>query len=154
VSAKIRLPSLRHHKPSNQAVVTLSGRDVYLGTYGTPEAQRRYEQAVAEWPAGGRVAPAPKVQPHRGSTIAETLVPYVVRIIRYFRREVGSPTGEAENIQNALAQRRALYCIPCGGTGNAHRRGEPAWPPRVRSATINQTYRSESARSPRALLLD
>ena len=38
VSAKPRVPSLRHHKPSGQAVVTLSGRDVYLGPHGSPEA--------------------------------------------------------------------------------------------------------------------
>jgi len=30
-----RLPLYRHHKPSGQAVVTLSGCDIYLGSYGT-----------------------------------------------------------------------------------------------------------------------
>jgi hypothetical protein len=30
----LRTPSYRHHKPSGQAVVTLEGRDIYLGRYG------------------------------------------------------------------------------------------------------------------------
>jgi hypothetical protein len=29
-----RAPSYRRHKPSGQAVVTLSGRDIYLGKWG------------------------------------------------------------------------------------------------------------------------
>ena len=32
-----RLPSYRHHKPTGQAVVTLNGRDIYLGKYHTRE---------------------------------------------------------------------------------------------------------------------
>jgi hypothetical protein len=28
---KPRIPGYRHHKPTNQAVVTLKGKDVYLG---------------------------------------------------------------------------------------------------------------------------
>jgi hypothetical protein len=28
-------PSYRRHKPSGQAVVTLNGKDIYLGTYST-----------------------------------------------------------------------------------------------------------------------
>lgn len=107
--AKIRIPSLRHHKPTNQAVVTLSGRDVYLGTYGTTEAQRRYEAAVAEWLAGGRVAPPSKSKPDSGPTVAEALVPYYVHIDAYYRRKDGTPTGEAENIRNAIGYLRALY---------------------------------------------
>lgn len=30
---KPRTPSYRYHKPSGQAVVTLNGRDFYLGVY-------------------------------------------------------------------------------------------------------------------------
>ena len=51
VSAKIRIPSLRQHKPSGQAVVSLGGKDVYLGPYGSPESKRKYQQVVGEWMA-------------------------------------------------------------------------------------------------------
>ena len=30
-----KTPSLRHHKPTSQAVVTLDGRDFYLGKHGS-----------------------------------------------------------------------------------------------------------------------
>lgn len=30
-----RIPSYRHHKPSGHAVVTLGGRDIYLGKYNS-----------------------------------------------------------------------------------------------------------------------
>jgi len=50
----IRVPKYRLHKPSGRAVVTLGGRDVYLGEHGTRESRRAYDRAVAEWLAGGR----------------------------------------------------------------------------------------------------
>jgi len=52
-----RLPSYRHHKPSGQAVVTLSGRDFYLGRYGTQASRAEYNQLVGKWLAGGRCLP-------------------------------------------------------------------------------------------------
>ena len=35
---KNKLPSYRFHKGSGQAVVTLSGKDIYLGVHGTEES--------------------------------------------------------------------------------------------------------------------
>ena len=35
----VRNPSYRLHKPSGQAVVTLNGRDYYLGKHGTAESR-------------------------------------------------------------------------------------------------------------------
>ena len=34
----VRVPKYRLHKPTGLAVVRLSGRDLYLGPYGTPES--------------------------------------------------------------------------------------------------------------------
>ena len=53
-----RTPSYREHKPSGQAVVTLGGRDVYLGKHGTPESRAEYDRVIAEWLANGRQIPA------------------------------------------------------------------------------------------------
>ncbi len=33
---KLRVPKYRLHRPTGQAVVTLNGRDTYLGKHGTP----------------------------------------------------------------------------------------------------------------------
>lgn len=48
------IPSLRVHNPSGQAVVTIDGRDVYLGRQGSPEAQERYDRVIGEWLQRGR----------------------------------------------------------------------------------------------------
>ncbi len=36
------LPKYRHHRPSGQAVVTLSGRDIYLGPYRSQASRHEY----------------------------------------------------------------------------------------------------------------
>jgi hypothetical protein len=49
-----RIPSYRLHKPSNQAVVTLTGRDIDLGDFGSPESRVEYDRVIAEWLSNGR----------------------------------------------------------------------------------------------------
>ena len=49
-----RLPKYRKHKPTAQAVVTLSGRDFYLGNHGTARSKAEYDRLVSEWVANGR----------------------------------------------------------------------------------------------------
>jgi len=52
-----RIPSYRLHKPTSQAVVTLNGKDVYLGNHGTPMSRERYDRLIAQWLANGRKRP-------------------------------------------------------------------------------------------------
>jgi len=49
-----RVPSYRRHKPTGQAVVTLNGRDIYLGRYGTRASRAEYDRLIGEWLAAGR----------------------------------------------------------------------------------------------------
>lgn len=42
------VPTYRLHKASGQAVVTIDGRDHYLGTHGSAESHQRYAQAIAD----------------------------------------------------------------------------------------------------------
>jgi hypothetical protein len=51
---KIRVPSLRLHKPTGQAVVTLSGKDFYLGRYDSPDARQAYFKLLSEWKSTNR----------------------------------------------------------------------------------------------------
>ena len=39
-------PTYRLHKATGQAVVTLGGRDIYLGRHGTPESQAEYDRIL------------------------------------------------------------------------------------------------------------
>ena len=50
------IPKLRLHKASGNAAVMLDGKYLYLGKYGTAEAQERYDRLIAEWLAKGRRA--------------------------------------------------------------------------------------------------
>lgn len=52
---KPRIPSYRHHKPSGQAVVTLGGRDVYLGKHDTKRSREAYERVVLAYQAHGTI---------------------------------------------------------------------------------------------------
>jgi hypothetical protein len=52
-----RTPKYRHHKATGQAVVTLSGRDFYLGKFQSAESKRQYARLTSQWlEAGGVLA--------------------------------------------------------------------------------------------------
>ncbi|MAG31970.1 MAG: hypothetical protein CL908_13870, partial [Deltaproteobacteria bacterium] len=57
MTAKKRFPKYRLHKPRNRAVVTIDGRDIYLGTYESKKSYKRYDRLIAEWLVGGRHLP-------------------------------------------------------------------------------------------------
>ena len=52
-----RVPSYRRHRPSGQAVVTLGGRDFYLGRWNTKVSRAEYDRLIGEWLAAGRRLP-------------------------------------------------------------------------------------------------
>ena len=99
----LRTPSYRLHKPTGQAVVTLSGVDVYLGKYGSIESREAYDRAVAEWLASGR-------QPPRSDalTVNELIVRYLTWAMGYYRKN-GKETSEVSNTRNAIRTLRKLY---------------------------------------------
>src|SRR5205823_5557215 len=71
-----RTPSYRLHSPSGQAVVTLAGKDFYLGKFGSPGSRAEFDRLVAEWLANGRaLAPASGTGPP-DLTVNELLVAY------------------------------------------------------------------------------
>ncbi|HYF34291.1 MAG TPA: site-specific integrase [Prosthecobacter sp.] len=66
-------PAYRLHKASGRAVVTISGKDFYLGPYGSTESRREYDRLIAEWLVRGRQSATPQDK----ITIAEILVAYL-----------------------------------------------------------------------------
>lgn len=52
------IPSYRLHEASGQAVVTILGKDIYLGVHLSPESLLRYGEVIATYKSTGS-APLP-----------------------------------------------------------------------------------------------
>src|SRR5687768_11094937 len=100
------LPKYRSHRASGQAVVTLNGRDHYLGPYGTKASKAEYERLVGEWLAGGRRLSAAQAQ--ADTTIVELAAAYLSFAEGYYRKD-GEPTRTIERVRMALRILRRLY---------------------------------------------
>jgi integrase len=103
-----RIPSLRLHRPSGQAVVTLSGIDRYLGRFGSPEAKQAYDRLLGEWLAAGRPQTTGRVL-----TMAEVLADY----IEFARDYYAPPSRELEDILPALRPLKAYADEPAASFG-------------------------------------
>lgn len=49
-----RVPKYRHNKTTGRAVVTICGRDYYLGKYNSKESKQAYKRLIAEWESTGK----------------------------------------------------------------------------------------------------
>ena len=104
------IPSYSLHKRSGQAVVRLSGRDFYLGPFGSLESRERYDRFVAEWLANGRRPPEPKAKAPAddGLTIDELILRYM-EFARVHYRKNDAPTKELGNIKDSFRPLHQLY---------------------------------------------
>jgi len=82
----LRTPSYRHHKPTDQGVVTLNGRDFYLGRYNSPESRAEYDRLIAEWLTNGRTLPVAASGAGSDLTVNELLLRFVQWSEVYYRR--------------------------------------------------------------------
>jgi hypothetical protein len=73
--ASNRLPKYRKHRGSGQAVVTINGRDHYLGPHGTKASKLEYDRLIAEWLASGRSASFGA--PQHDITVVECIADYL-----------------------------------------------------------------------------
>jgi integrase len=98
-----RTPSYRKHQATGQAVVTLNGKDHYLGRYKSKASRDEYDRLIAEWLAGGRQLP----DPGHDLTMNELILGYW----RYAEDYYGftPERGDAACLRGALAVVRGLY---------------------------------------------
>jgi hypothetical protein len=47
-------PAYRKHRATGQAIVTLSGRDFYLGPHKSKASKQQYDRLIAQWRNAGR----------------------------------------------------------------------------------------------------
>ena len=99
---QVRIPRSHLHKHSGQAVVRLSGRDFYLGPWGTQKAEAEYQRVVGEWLACNGRLPATRAQTDKPElTISEMLSAFLDYAKQYYRRD-GQPTKEVERLKMAM----------------------------------------------------
>jgi hypothetical protein len=94
-----RVPSYRHHKPSGLAVVTLNGRDVYLGKYKSAASRTEYNRVIAEWMTVNGEAQAGDL------AIAELLAAFPKYVENYYRKL----SNEVETYKRAMKPLKAPY---------------------------------------------
>lgn len=78
---RLKRPSGKH-----TAYVTLNGTRVYLGDFGTPEADQAYDRAVSEWISRGR---RPCI-PQEDAVIAECVETYLTHVEGYYQNSPSS----------------------------------------------------------------
>ncbi|MDA7911930.1 site-specific integrase [bacterium] len=99
-------PSYRLHKASGLAVVTINGKDVYLGRYGSAESKLSYKNALNElWcPTQNQTANSPprKLEPITVGRLA-------IEFGKYASRKFGEDSSEWKQIQIVLREIRKEY---------------------------------------------
>jgi integrase len=86
--------------------VTLDGRDIYLGRYGSPKSRAEFDRLLAEWLTNGRRLPAPIAG--ADLSVNEVVLAYLRHADGYYLKN-GKPTTEAGNIRASLRPVRELY---------------------------------------------
>lgn len=109
LSNRVRIPALVHHKPTNQARVRINGRDIYLGRYGSEDAQERYRRVVAEWLATGTIKTTCASPSLEGSPSINELILAYYRFAEGYYVKNGKPTSELGLIRDTLRVLREHY---------------------------------------------
>jgi hypothetical protein len=99
-------PRPRKHRGRGQAVVTIAGRDHYLGPHGTKASHPEYDRLIVERLAAGR--PTSSEVACSNLTISEICHRYWQFARQHYRKN-GKGTSEQDNIRYALRPLRQLY---------------------------------------------
>jgi integrase len=85
-------------------VVTLNGRDIYLGRWNTQASRAEYDRLIGEWLASGRHLPSSE----SGLTVAELALSYW-RFAKSSYRKDGQPTKTLERVRTGFRILREGY---------------------------------------------
>ncbi len=101
------LPTYRKHKPTGRAVVTLNGRDYYLGLYGSKVSKLEYDRLIGEWLQRGR-RPAAAEPADESLTVVVLCARYLRFALEYYCKD-GQPTRTVAGIKCAIKYLRDWY---------------------------------------------
>lgn len=97
-------PRYRHHRPSQQAVVTIDGREIYLGRHGTAASWEKYDRLILEWLANDRSLP----KPQEAITIVELGAAYFRHCKTYYTKN-GKPTDTVAAAKRTIQLVTSFY---------------------------------------------
>ncbi len=100
-------PKYRLHRARNLAVVTIDGKDHYLGPYGSPESHERYAQLIATW----KLVPTAPVAPRLVTadfTVGELTLRYT-EFARGYYVKAGRQTAQVGRILGAMRELNRFY---------------------------------------------
>src|SRR3954454_19611797 len=89
-------PSYRHHKARNVAVVTIDGKNHYLGPWQSPESHEKYAALIAEWTRNGSTLPTKTAGAPTDATpltVSELILAYFKFAQTHYVKH-GEPTSE------------------------------------------------------------
>jgi integrase len=107
-------PSYRRHS-SGQACVTVREpggrrREFLLGPWESPQSKADYARVLAELAANqGRMRPTARGSASADVSVNEVVLAFWRHAEQHYRRPDGSPTGELDNLRDALRPLKALY---------------------------------------------
>jgi integrase len=113
-----KIPSYRLHRPSGRALVTLDGRDMYLGDFGTAESKAEYDRLIAEWLANGRRLATTGDGASSDLTVNELALAFWEHAERDYRRPDGTAAPDLDNLRLAIRPLREQFgSLPAGDFG-------------------------------------
>jgi integrase len=98
------VPRYSHHKATGQAVVSIDGKDFYLGRYNSKASRIEYDRIVGQWQANGRRMPLQSSD----TTVIEVLSAYWKWAVDYYRKD-GKPTDTPYEIKQAVRLLKERY---------------------------------------------
>jgi hypothetical protein len=102
----LHVPKYRRHKPTGQGVVTLNGKDHYLGKWKSAASKAEYNRLIGEWLAAGRCLPGSTGG--ADLTVAELAQAYLTFARGYYRKD-GKPTQSLDRVKLAVRLLRTTY---------------------------------------------
>jgi integrase len=101
-------PAYRLHKARNCAVVTIRGKNHYLGPWQSPESHEKYARLIAEWSRNNGILPDPVISSSTVLTINELILSYFRHAQTKYVKH-GEQTSEVGCVRQALRPLRQLY---------------------------------------------
>jgi integrase len=104
--ARRKDPKLRHHKATGQAVVAIQGTQIYLGKFGTREAERRYHLVLSD----PQAARAKWLKTHQKVDVDNPTIAHLLnRYRRHLRQYFGPDSQTPADIELALRPLEHLF---------------------------------------------